>query len=90
VRVLDWLKEIFDKNWEMVRQHPGPFIFMLCFGFLLAKGFYAERLEVMGERLKAKDEDLERHKKANTPTRPKTGYRMHKGRPRIGPIRQDF
>jgi hypothetical protein len=78
---MDWLKVVFIDSWAAIIHQPFPFMVMLVGGFLSAKFFYAERLEVFRERLVARDEELQRKDKflqdslkRNLPAGPETSW----------------
>jgi hypothetical protein len=57
---MDWLKVVFIDSWPAIIKQPFPFLVMLVLGFMAAKYFYAEKVEVFTERIKERDEELSR------------------------------
>ena len=58
LRDMEWLKVVFIDSWAAILHQPFPFAVVAVICFVLAKWYLSERIEVVQQRLDARNEDL--------------------------------
>jgi hypothetical protein len=57
--MVEWIKVVFIDSWALITYQPFPFVVVAVICFLWGKHHSRERIEVLQQRLEARNEDLQ-------------------------------